>query len=219
MTLPNKTKKRRFNLDSPTAALSPCSLEKLQEWVDFELSRLRGDSIRKTADLVCKDLDEFVKWPEKAALLLPGCTREKRYHVYPDQLKVGFKERKICCDTRANGPAIAAYLWAGGERPERFGSFNKWSVHHVYSGKFPYPCEEKTLHAPKDGNHFTQSAGLVAVHPVADAMADEFPFFSWLLRAKAFVKFGYDPDAVLTDCGHDQYGFAVGFSTEVVHQS
>ncbi len=42
----------------------------------------------------------------------------------------------------------------------------------------------------------TQSAGLVAIHPIADAMADEFACFAWLLRAKAFEKFHYDPDGV-----------------------
>lgn len=63
-------------------------------------------------------------------------------------------------------------------------------------GKFPYVDRDSTLHAVKDGAHFTQSAGLVATHPIVDQMCDEYPFFSWYLRAIAFKKFGYDPDGV-----------------------
>ena len=55
---------------------------------------------------------------------------------------------------------------------------------------------EATLHAAKAGDHFTQSAGLVAVHPIADALCDEFPFFAWRLRVESFNRHGYDPDRV-----------------------
>src|ERR1041384_5357009 len=97
----------------------------------------------------------------------------------------------------------------GGDRPKRFRSSNAWSIHHLYSGKFPYYGRESTTHAAKDGNHFTQSAGLVAVHPVADALSDEFPFFAWLLRAKAYIQFGYDPDRAFSS-QVDDLGFAAG---------
>jgi hypothetical protein len=43
---------------------------------------------------------------------------------------------------------------------------------------------------------FTHSAGLVAVHPLADALADEVPYFAWLLRSEAFRRFRFDPDGV-----------------------
>jgi hypothetical protein len=75
---------------------------------------------------------------------------------------------------------------SGGIRPSRFGSNNAWSIHHIYSGKFPYIGKYDTLHASHDGRHFTQSAGLVAIHPIADQLADEYPFFSWYLRAISF---------------------------------
>jgi hypothetical protein len=55
----------------------------------------------------------------------------------------------------------------------------------------------------------------VAVHPVADSLCDEFPFFAWLLRAKAFECSGYDPDAVLGKT-IDRYGFTRGRSCQVV---
>ncbi|WP_220483171.1 hypothetical protein [Paenibacillus thiaminolyticus] len=64
-------------------------------------------------------------------------------------------------DTRFNGPAVLAYQMAGGKGPSRYGSNNAWSVHHIYSGKFEYIDQEKTIHATKEGKLFTQSAGLV----------------------------------------------------------
>ncbi len=45
----------------------------------------------------------------------------------------------------------------------------------------------------------TQAAGLVAIHPVAEALKDEYSCFAWLLRREAFLRFGYDPDMVF--CG------------------
>jgi hypothetical protein len=70
----------------------------------------------------------------------------------------------------------------------------------------------------KECKHFTQSAGLVAVHPIADALCDEYPFFSWLLRAISFQEFGYDPDGVFLP-PPDSLGFAVGDSCETITAS
>jgi hypothetical protein len=53
------------------------------------------------------------------------------------------------------------------------------------------------------------------VHPIADSLADEYPLFTWLLRAKAFIKFGYDPDRVFSR-DVDSYGFAAGRSCRVI---
>jgi hypothetical protein len=121
-------------------------------------------------------------------------------------LKAG-SAKQISLDPRINGPAVAAYLLADGVRPHRLGSKNSWSVHHIYSGKFPYPGKERTMHAAHDGRHCTQSAGLVAVHPIADQACDEYPAFAWLLRAMAFQKFSYDPDEVFSSNPHDPFGF------------
>jgi hypothetical protein len=71
------------------------------------------------------------------------------------------------------------------------------------------------MHAAKDCNHFTQSAGLIAAHPIADALSDEVPFFTWLLRAKAYLQFGYDPDrAFCSDV--DSLGFAAGRQCRII---
>jgi phenylalanine-4-hydroxylase len=51
----------------------------------------------------------------------------------------------------------------------------------------------------KNGDHFTQSGGLVAIHPIAEALKDEYFYFAWLLRHEAFLGFAYDPDRVFSD--------------------
>jgi hypothetical protein len=100
-----------------------------------------------------------------------------------------------------------AYTVAGGERPMRSNG-RGWNIHHLYDGKFPYlNSVNPPLQAVKNGRHFTQSAGLIAVHPVADALADEFAVFAWRLRAESFNRFGYDPDRVFGG-SYDEYGFS-----------
>jgi hypothetical protein len=152
-------------------------------------------------------------WPDCDRIPLPG--QKQKYHTYPAHPRALGKSAGVYLDRRPNGPAIAAFLLAKGARPARFGSSNNWSIHHLYSGKFPYRGVEKTLHAQKACYHFTQSAGLVAVHPVADALVDEFPFFAWLLRAEAFRRFGYDPDQVF-GVNHDAFGFVPGNHCRVI---
>jgi len=63
-----------------------------------------------------------------------------------------------------------------------------------------------SFHAMKDVKHFTLAAGLVAKHPIAKALKDEYFYFAWQLRHEAFQRFGYDPDAVLSE-NVDEYGF------------
>lgn len=139
--------------------------------------------------------DDYIKWPIKNILLLPGVTRIK-YHKYPDDVKKKLKEERISIDSRSNGPAVCAFLFAGGERPIRTTPSRSWSVHHIYDGQYPYPQHGKTIRAVTDGRYFTHSAGLVSVHPIADALADELPYFAWLLRYEAYLRFGFDPDNV-----------------------
>lgn len=66
----------------------------------------------------------------------------------------------------------------GGERPSRRDSNNEWTIHHIYDGKFPLAIAKPSLRAVNHGDHFTQSAGLVAIHPIADALADEYFYFA-----------------------------------------
>lgn len=176
--------------------------------------------MREVLHQVAGKMDDFIHWPTKAMLLWEGCNRVRpegkkhKYHSYPNAIRQLGKSRGINLDSRPNGPAIAAFQLAGGTRPPRFGSSNAWSIHHLYSGKFPYPDKTKTTHAIKECRHFTQSAGLIACHPIADSLCDEFPFFAWLLRAISFGRFGYDPDGVFC-AAQDSFGFAERRTCEV----
>lgn len=165
------------------------------------------ESEKKIIGEVWENKADFIRWPAEARLLLEGRIRD-RYHEYPDEIKRELKQKGIARDSRSNGPAIMSFLLAGGERPRRTDSSKGWAIHHIYNGKFPFEEGGKTLHAVKDGNHFTQSAGLVAIHPIAHALADEYFYLVWLLRQESFLRFGYDPDRVL--CKQiNEYGFKI----------
>jgi hypothetical protein len=190
------------------------------QWFVRETLQIECEAVRQVLHQVAGNLKDFVRWPVCPLLLWKGCDRvrpegkKQKYHRYPKSIRERAKEHAVQLDTRPNGPATAAFQLAGGSRPARFGSSNAWSIHHVYSGKFPYVGRPVTIHATKNCKHFTQSAGLIAAHPVADALCDEFPFFTWLLRFESFHRFGYDPDGVFSS-HQDQLGFADGHGCEV----
>ncbi len=210
-----------YNLASPNGLLEPVDLANMSRWFVRETLQVESEAIQHLLHHTARNLDDFVRWPNCAMLLWEGCDRvapdgqKRKYHQYPSLVRQLAKTRRINLDSRPNGPAIAAFQFAGGNRPERFGSSNAWSIHHVYSGKFPYIARTATIHATKECRHFTQSAGLIATHPVADAMSDEFPFFAWLLRAESFHRFGYDPDGVFSS-SQNEMGFAEGHGCEVI---
>ncbi len=65
-------------------------------------------------------------------------------------------------------------------------------------GRYPAVGSTASTRAVIHGNYFTEAAGLVAIHPIADALADELAYFAWLLRHEAFRRFGFDPDGVFS---------------------
>ncbi len=145
--------------------------------------------------------EDFIQWPKQPLLLLPDVVRIK-YHQYPDNIKQLLKKSGITPDSRSNGPAICSFLLAGGLRPVRC-TGKGWSIHHIYDGKFPFGGRTTSTHAVKNGKYFTESAGLVALHPIADAIADEYSNFAWYLREKAFKRFGFDPDNVFKQANNN----------------
>jgi len=167
-----------------------------------------NSSEKKIINEVWEHKTEFIQWPAKARLLWPRCVRVRESYKYPDEIKEEAKSKGIPIDSRqGNGPAIMSFLLAGGERPKRSNN-QGWHIDHIYDGKFPWRMDGKTLHAVKDGKHFTQSAGLVATHPVAEALVDEHFYFAWLLRHESFLRFNYDPDLVF--CKKiDEFGFKI----------
>ena len=209
-----------YNLDSPNGLLERLDPGNVARWFVRETLQIDSEPLRTVLNQVAGNLNDFVRWPARALLLWQGCDRiapqgkRQRYHRYPESIRQFAKNSGVNLDTRPNGPATAAFQLAGGNRPERFGSSNAWSIHHVYSGKFPYIGRTNTTHATKSCKHFTQSAGLIAAHPIADALSDEFPVFAWLLRFESFHRFGYDPDAVFSS-HQDNFGFSSGYKCEV----
>ena len=193
-----------YNLGSKNNIKAPLDPKNLLKWFESEIEDL-DPKLKELYLKIFLDVEFLCRFSEKAVLLWTSCDRispskgKLKYHSFPEAIKEQAKARGIQLDTRPNGPAIAAFEFAGGERPERHGSNNKWHIHHLYSGKFPYVGKSETLHATKEGLHFTQAAGLVALHPLADALADESPAFSWFLRFKSYEKFGYDPDCVFSE--------------------
>ena len=165
-----------------------------------QLRRTTPEYILDLVDYVWRKRELFVKWPAKQMCFMPGCTRVD-YHNYSAEQKAQLKAEGIAADSRSNGPAIMAFLLAGGERPGRAKPNKQWSVHHIYDGHFPLDGRSSTAHAVKDGRYFTEAAGLVAIHPIADALADEVPYFAWLLRFEAYKRFGFDPDEAFAKYG------------------
>lgn len=169
---------------------------------DEYLAKLRAATDARylsVIDAVWGHPNDYIRWPKRAYLFSPGTIRDP-YHKYnPDQV-AAIKGAGVAQDTRSNGPAIMAFAIAGGERPYRAGRNRQWTVHHVYDGKHPAPGRTCS-HAVKDGRLFSEAAGLVAVHPIADAIADEFAYFAWLLRREAHRRFAFDPDGVFAGTG------------------
>lgn len=211
-----------YNLESPNALLERIDPTNVERWYVRETLQVESEAVRHVLHHVAGHLEDFVQWPTRAILLWKGCNRvpprgaSQRYHRYPEPIRKLAKTKNIQLDTRPNGPARAAFAFAGGVRPERFGSTNASTMHHVYSGKFPYIDRTTTIHAVKLSNHFTESAGVIATHPVADALSDEYPFFAWLLRFESFSRFGYDPDGVFSS-SQDAHGFAEGHTCEIIY--
>ena len=146
-------------------------------------------------DQVWKYRSEYLRWPTRPHLFAPGVARDVKYHHYTPAQLDSLKHNNIRPDRRSNGPAIMSFLVAGGERPMRE-TGRGWHIHHIYDGKFPLPPRKTSSHAVKEPSLFSEAAGLVAAHPIADALADELAYFAWLLRYEAFRRFGFDPDGV-----------------------
>jgi hypothetical protein len=160
-----------------------------------QLREKTPSAVLDIADHVWKRKNEFIRWPKRAFLFMPGVIRT-RYHQFTEEQRRTLRDAAISPDRRSNGPAIMAYRLAGGERPVRVALGREWSIHHIYDGQFPWPGQLASIRAVIDGKLFTEAAGLVAIHPIADALADEVPYFAWLLRLEAFKQFGFDPDGV-----------------------
>jgi hypothetical protein len=148
---------------------------------------------------VCAEPSRFFEWPQVGTLLWPGCVRaaEDHQYAYPAELTNRLARLGLRPDPRNNGPAILAFLAAGGNRPTW--ESEGWPIHHIYDGTGAMDdVPQNVLRAVRHGQHFTHSAGLVAAHPVAHHLAHQSDLLKWLLRREAFLRFGYDPMGVFS---------------------
>jgi hypothetical protein len=100
-----------------------------------------------------------------------------------------------------NGPPNSAFALGHGAKP------SGWELDHIY--------DEEPLWSARDGVHFTQSAGLVAMPKHAHRRRHADPLITWFVRGVAFVRFGYDPLRVFSTGSHDCFGFIAGRSCEI----
>ena len=184
-------------------------------WIDdVTLARLKEELLKDHPNLVAKSIAPLGTQPELAAALLGRpkfivTLSEKEANIFaklamfvwlnPDQF-IRWPKRAYCFwpgQVRANtDPAIFAFKLAGGDRPQRADWKWEWTIHHIYDGKFEAQPGWQTTHAVRHPAYFTEAAGLVALHPIADSLASEVALFAWLLRHEAFKRFGFDPDGV-----------------------
>jgi hypothetical protein len=197
--------KNKSNLSSPANISCEVDVINLDDWFIDQVNMKIKTPYSDMLIHIVKYLEDYVNWPQKNILLWEGCTRKEKYHKYPARIKDLAKENGILLDGRANGPAKAAYDFAGGIRLSRYSSTNTWYCNHLYSGKFPYFSKSDTIHAVNNPRHFTQSSGIILLHPISNAAFDEYPEFAWYLRTKAFLKFRYDPDKAFSNT--NEYGF------------
>ncbi len=119
--------------------------------------------------------------------------------------------------TYPNHPAFVAFRFAGGVLPQTTQN-EPWVLRHLYDGLHPIenlPTLNCLSVRPQDfvrsGDHYTQTAGMVAVHPIVNHLWRVCPAMVHTLRARAFAKFRYDPDKVLAAQGqqYDDFGFLI----------
>ena len=149
---------------------------------------------------IWRQRETYFRWPKEERIISKEWVRhkdgrKKDCYDYPTQLVDEIKSAGLRVDRRNNGPAIVSFLLAGGERPLRpFPSRWGWTIHHIYDGQHPRFQNEQVPHAINDPKLFTDSRGLVAVHPFADYIAMREPLLAWLLRWEASKRFpGFDP--------------------------
>jgi hypothetical protein len=100
--------KNRSNLQSPRAIRSPCDPGDLDAWFRREAKAIEDLAVRAVVLAVQKNLDAFVRWPQRALLLWEGRDRSTRYHSYPASILQAAQRNSIALDGRENGPAVYA---------------------------------------------------------------------------------------------------------------
>ena len=121
------------------------TLERVHAWhahLPEFITRMESECnplLARLTTLVWSNRRRFVRWPKDKVLLWRGLRRRNehsnpRCYKYPAEIVTRLQQRGIDRDTRSNGPAIAAFQFAGGVRPKRADLDWGWPIHHIYDG-------------------------------------------------------------------------------------
>ncbi|MEI9961737.1 MAG: hypothetical protein WDM76_11570 [Limisphaerales bacterium] len=182
------------------------TIDSRSQWRDVPLwlQRMARDRYNvgvQSAVAIWRQRETYIRWPKEKRILSQDWVRhpdgsKKDCYDYPPNLAKEITQAGFKVDGRNNGPAILSFLLAGGDRPRRpYPSRWGWTIHHIYDGQHPTPrfSQRRVPHAASDSKLFTDSRGLVAIHPVVDYIVMHEPLLAWLLRWEAFNRFGFDP--------------------------
>lgn len=156
-----------------------------------------------------ENLDDLPAEPKELALTCIGPIGLSAYEE--KELIAALKERGISCTEKYPvHPDRFAFAFARGQHP------NDWTFHHLYDGIVPFHGRKKTLDAQKHGRHFTETAGMVTVHPLVQELYDHCACIRRTLRARSFTQFKYDPDEYFEKGRpHNERGFVI---SEVIRE-
>src|ERR1051325_1797412 len=163
--------------------------EDVPDWIRAMAAKKRDPGVQSSM-AIWNQRHTYVRWPKEIRLLLPGVTRHPdgnnpNCYQYPVGLIDEIQTAGLEVRNYNNDPAIYAFLLTGGDRPRRsFPATWGWTIHHIYDEKHPAPANVTAQPVPRAvrrGDLFTHSAGLVAVHPLADYVATNEPLLAWLL--------------------------------------
>jgi hypothetical protein len=204
----------------------------LNRWEDWTKSQIAQDQLLRCVPIqnmifeLCRELYEssrLASFASRPLLLWPRCTPGENLDRWPDDPRdVGLTclapQEIPESDTERLKSALArvgltslesypvqpdrfAFEFADGRIPEG------WTFHHLYDGQVRFDDRKRTLDAQKHGTHFTQTAGMTAVHPMIEELYPYYPCIPKVLRARAFRAFGYDPDNYFSSAAKDDLGF------------
>jgi hypothetical protein len=173
-------------------------------------------------------LSEHYRFAERAELFWRGITRGNRNmtagldapdadvkdfilkvcgnHYHPSLREFLVNNRVMLDSPFPVTPEEVAFTLAGGSlQPSE--DEGDWRLRHLYDGQHAFEGRDLTLNSYDDGDHFTESAGLVAVRSTSDDDLGQYGCVVKTLRWCAFENFGYDPDRYFDPGEHDQFGF------------
>ena len=191
----------RFSIQLADELDSVSRWEDVPDWIRAMANNKSKVGIQ-SAMAIWQQRNTYIRWAKTSRLLMPGVVRHPdgnnpNCYEYPAGLINEILAAGLMVRNYNNDPAISSFLLSGGDRPRRpYPSSWAWTIHHIYDGKHSCPNGAPVPHAVSDGRLFTEAAGLVAVHPLADYVATNESLLAWLLRWEAFRRFNFDPMGV-----------------------